>query len=168
MRTLATGIALSLVASTASAACLPILGTVQLTPDPACTVQSITGMQGFAFLPGQCFSATLKLGGLIPASGHAGVTMEGMHSLIAGGGDAASPVVTQQSRQVMTARSTFVLGGTRLYAAELIIDSGAIVTEQSIITGTDGRGIFRNASGGFTVIGNSIGQPATVRGELCT
>jgi hypothetical protein len=158
-----------LVASNAAwAGCFPISGTVQLTPEPpgTCTVATqYTANPGFI---GDCYTFTLKLGGLLPSYGHAGVTSELMSSLVPSGGAAASPAQVQGDRNVLTARSTFTLAGTRFYAAEIIVDSNGFVTEQSVITGTDGKGLLRNASGGFTILGNSIGQPAQVRGEICT
>jgi hypothetical protein len=42
------------------------------------------------------------------------------------------------------------------------------VTEQSVITGTNGQGLLRNATGGFAVLGDSREQPAQVRGQICT
>jgi hypothetical protein len=41
------------------------------------------------------------------------------------------------------------------------------VTEQIIITGTDGQGAFANATGHLSVVGDSRGQSARVLGEIC-
>lgn len=97
----------------------------------------------------------LKLGGILPASGYAGLTLEGPQDPVQG------------NRSILTARSTFKFVRTRFFASEIIIESGDVVTEQSVITGTDGRGLFKNADGYFHILGNSIGQPAKVRGEIC-
>lgn len=43
----------------------------------------------------------------------------------------------------------------------------AAVTEQIVITGTDGQGSWANVSGHLTVAGNSIGQPAPLIGRIC-
>jgi hypothetical protein len=171
MRKITKNFALSLLLVTSApyavAECLPILGTVKLTPEAACTVATFPGMQGQPFI-GECFSLTLKIGGLLTATGYAGVTSEMMTSVLPNGGMAASPAIVQNNRTVLTARSTFSLGGTRFYAEEIIIDSGnGQVTEQSIITGTDGKGLFKNATGSMTILGNSIGETAQVRGSLC-
>jgi hypothetical protein len=187
MRHIALCLVLAAASPLASAGCLPILGTVKLTPEQpgTCTVGTFPGMQGQPFLgnnydpqhpenstPG-CFTAVLKLGGLLPAYGYSGVTSEKMTNVLPpffpqSGSEAFSPASVQGDRTVLTARSTFSLAGTRLYAAEVIIDSGDMVTEQSVITGTDGKGLFKNATGGFVILGNSIGETAQVRGEICT
>lgn len=168
MRHIALCLALAAASPLASAGCLPILGTVQLTPLSDCSVmQNYSGMQGQPFV-GECYKDVLKLGGLLPASGYSGVTSETISSLLPQGGTAASPASVQGGRTLLTARSTFSLGGTRFYAAEVIIQSGAQVTEQSVITSTDGNGLFKNATGGFTILGNSIVQTAQVQGQICT
>jgi hypothetical protein len=160
--------ALATVTPFAAAGCLPIVGTVKLSPDATCTVASFPGLQGQPFI-GECFTVALKLGNLVPANGHAGVTSEMITSSLDNGGLAASPATVQDKRAVLTARSTFTLAGTRFYAAEVIIDSGnGNVTEQSIITGTDGKGLFKNAQGTLNILGNSIGETAQVRGKICT
>ncbi len=167
MRRLALCLVLAAASPFASAGCLPVVGSIKLTPDEACTVASFPGMQGQPFI-GECYSAVLKLGGLLPAHGYAGVTSEALTSLLPNGGVAVSPASVQGGRNLVTARSTFALAGTRIYAAEVIIASGDMVSEQSIITGTDGKGLFKNATGGFTIFGNSIGETAQVRGQICT
>lgn len=153
----------------AQAGCLPVFGTVQLSQEApgVCTVATIPGMEGQPFI-GECYALTLKLAGFAKSYGHSGITSEPMASLIPGGGVAMSPATGQDGRNVLTARSTFSLGGTRFHAAEIIVDSNGKVTEQSIITGTDGQGLFKNASGVLTILGNSVGQPALVHGEICT
>lgn len=176
MRRFALGLVLTTLTSVATAECLPIFGTVQLAPDKKCTVASLYDSHDptVVFLgevgapPEQaCFSVELKLGGILPARGFAGLTAE------------SSPVPIYQGsfeRSLLTARSTFKLGRTQFYAAEIIIesrnvddpDTQPIVSEQSIITGTNGRGLYRNASGYFNILGNSIGERARVSGEICT
>jgi len=167
MRYFALCFALAATSTLASAGCVPILGTVKLTQDPGCAVATFPGMQGQPFV-GECYKDVLKLGGLVPAYGYSGVTSEMISSLLSGGGEARSPAIAQGGRTLLTARSTFSLGGTRLYAAEVILDSGSgLVTEQSVITGTDGKGLFKNATGGFTILGNSIGETAHMQGQIC-
>ena len=74
---------------------------------------------------------------------------------------------------MQTARSAITLGSgsrrTTLYSSDVTViqpdfSSGqlepAAVTEQIIITGTDGQGSWANVTGHLTVAGNSIGQPA--------
>lgn len=155
MHRLALGIALAVSLQAAQGGCLPILGTVQTDPDETCKVLDYYDDPIFLGAP-NCFRVTMKLAGILPSTGYAGLTLE------------PGPLVVQDFRQVLTARSTFSLAGTRVYTAEVLVQSGDFVTEQSIITGTDGRGLFRNVTGGFTVSGNSLGQPAQVRGQLCT
>lgn len=153
----------------AQAGCLPVLGTVQLSQEQpgTCTVAMIPGMEGLPFI-GECYATTLKVAGFIKSQGYSGVTAEPMASLLPNGGVAMTPMAGQGGRQILTARSTFSMAGTRFYAAEIIINSDGQVTEQSIITGTDGKGLFKNATGVMTIIGNSLGQPAQVRGKICT
>ena len=93
---------------------------------------------------------------------------EPMSSLVPGGGTVLTPAGGQATRSILTARSTFVPAGTRYYAAEVIIDNGGFVTEQSVITGTDRNGLLRNASGSFAILGNNIGEIAQMRGQICT
>lgn len=168
MRHIALSLALAIVAPLADAGCLPVLGTVRLTPDAACGVATVPGMEGQPFI-GECFKTVLSLGGLLPAYGYSGVTTEPLTGLLPPNAVAASPATLQGGRNVLTARTTFSLGGTRFYAAEVVIDSGnGIVTEQSVITGTDGKGLFRNATGNFAILGNSINETAQIRGQICT
>lgn len=163
------GLALFTSATLAHAACVPIQGTVQTMPEAAgrCTVASYYP-PGTPFVGrDQCYTLVLKARGLPNAHGYAGVTVEPIASLLPNGGQALSPAAVQ-GRQLLTARSTFALGGTRFYLSEIIVESDGIVTEQSVITGTDGRGTYAQASGGFHVLGNSIGAAAPVRGQLCS
>ena len=168
--------------------CMPVVGTVRLTPETnACTIAN--SMPGVPFDTTQCFKMTMKLGGFLPAYGYAGVTHEPLTGLLldpqpAGiqPGTIASPAYvgleSPPRQSLLTARSTFSLGGTQFYAAEVIVSqlkwidtSTALplrVTEQSVITGTNGQGLFaKYTTGGVTIIGNSIGQDAQVRGEIC-
>lgn len=169
MRKAFSGVALLAVANVAYAGCLPIAGTVELTPDASCAVRTFYAAPPTGpFFVGECFAVTLKLGGLLPAHGYAGVTAEPMTN--SSNETVVGPVAlpTQGGRQVLTARSTFTLAGTRFFAAEVIIDSGSFVTEQSVITGTNGEGWLKGATGGFVVLGDSINQSAPVRGQICT
>jgi hypothetical protein len=176
MRYIALCLALAAASPLASAGCLPIIGTVKLTLDqtpervPICTVATIPGMQGQHFMgPGACYKNELKLVGLPAIHGYSGVTSEAISG--SDGGVTSSPAGVQGNRTIWTARSTFSLLGTRFYTAEVIIDTGngLMVTEQSVITNTDHNGsLFKNATGGFTILGNSIGETAQVRGHICT
>lgn len=167
MRHLAVCLALAVVSQISNAGCLPILGTVQLSEDADCKVQSFYPGLSFIGAP-NCYKDVLKIGGLLPAYGYSGVTTELMTSVV--NGAAYSPAVVQGGRVVMTARSTFSLGGTQIHAAEIITQSnpGNVVTEQSIITGTDGNGLFKNATGYFMIKGDSTQGTAQVTGQICT
>ncbi len=164
---IALAVASPVASSIAAADCMPIMGNIKLTPDAACSVASFPGLQGQPFV-GECYKFTLKLAGVLPVYGYSGVTSEALTGMYAGG-TTASPASVQENRTLLTARSTLAMAGTRLYAAEVIISStGDLVTEQSVITGTDGKGQFKNASGGFAILGNSVGQTAQVVGKICT
>ena len=112
MRQIALCLALAAASSLAGAACLPIVGTVQLTPIPDCSVLQIySGMQGQTYL-GECFTDVIKLVGFQTATGYSGVTSEMISSELPYGGAAASPAsvpVNQLKRELLTARSTFSL-----------------------------------------------------------
>lgn len=168
----------------AHAACLPVSGTVQLTPDPACQVQAqVPGV----YFTGQCFSVTLSMLGIPTGRGYAGVSSEAVAG--ADGQVTVTPVVipedsdTSVPRQIVqTARSAIGVGWgpfrTVLYSSDVTVIRpsfspageviGDVVTEQILITGTDGRGLFANTTGHLVVLGNSIGQSARVVGELCS
>jgi hypothetical protein len=126
---------------------------------------------------GECFSVQLSLFGLPVGNGYAGLRRE---PILSAAGNAATPAFipndnSQSPRQVIqTARSAVSLGllparRTTLYTSDVIViqpTTGA-VTEQIVITGTDGRGAYANATGHLTVIGSSIGQSAPVMGSIC-
>ena len=185
MKHVALALTLTGLSSVAIADCLPIFGTVTLTPDAECSVADVYGKYDSSVVfvgtaegqdPGEyCFSVDLRLGGILPARGLAGVTLEAglpPQRIIQGGFE----------RYVLTARSTFKLGRTRFYASEIITQTEdmaikddaerlaeAIVTEQSVILDTNDRGLFRNATGYFNILGNTLfGEPGRVTGEICT
>ncbi|MCB1957206.1 MAG: hypothetical protein KDG55_16120 [Rhodocyclaceae bacterium] len=164
----------------AHAACQNVTGSVLLVPDGACQVQ--TQITDAAFDTSQCFSVTLSIFGLPIGRGYAGVTNEVAVdedlnlsvtplNLIEGG---ATPTVRNQ---IQTARSAIVVGSglfkTTLYSTDVVVirpqgPGGApVVTEQVVLSGTDGKGLFRNTTGSLVVLGNSIGQSAPVAGQLC-
>lgn len=176
-------LALVLASSVASAACLPVVGSVKLTPLASCTGLEPVG--GVPFL-GQCFSVHLSLFGFPAATGYAGPTSE---PIIGANGvptvtpafvpvSAAIPVPRQS---IQTARSAVVLGKgaqrTTLYSNDVIIaqlQMGAdgvpvpvAVTEQLMITGSDGKGAYAKVTGNLTIAGNSIGAQAPLTGRLC-
>lgn len=65
--------------STAGAACFPVVGSVTLTSDPACTVAGhipAPGTPGAWVYTGQCFSVRLSVLGFPLGNGYAGVTAE--------------------------------------------------------------------------------------------
>ena len=173
--------------STAGAACFPVVGSVTLTSDPACTVAGhipAPGTPGAWVYTGQCFSVRLSVLGFPLGNGYAGVTAEPI--LGADNTATMTPAVIPVDGQplprqiVQTARSAITLGSgsrrTTLYSSDVTViqpdfSSGqlepAAVTEQIIITGTDGQGSWANVTGHLTVAGNSIGQPAPLMGKIC-
>lgn len=175
-------VALALASGVSSAVCVPVLGNVQLAPDAGCHVNAL-GSQVPAY-QNQCFSVTLNLIGFPAASGFAGVTAEPLVGLT---GPTSTPAAvidsaTLQPRQsIQTARSVVYIGTgkqrTALYSNDVIVSqvkvasdgslgSGA-VTEQILITGSDGKGAYAKVTGNLTVQGNSIGSAAPVTGKLC-
>lgn len=166
----------------ASAACVPVVGTVKLQPDASCAINAL-GSQVPAY-QNQCFSVALSLLGFPAANGYAGVTAEPLAGLA---GTTATPAAvinpaTQLPRQsIQTARSAVYIGSgayrTTLYTNDVIVaqvsykpDGSSVlgaVTEQILITGTDGKGAYSKVTGNLTVLGNSIGTQANVTGKLC-
>lgn len=166
----------------ASAACVPVVGSVKLLPDASCAINAL-GSQVPAY-QNQCFSVALSLLGFPAASGYAGVTAEPLAGLA---GTTATPAAvinaaTQLPRQsIQTARSAVSIGSgayrTTLFTNDVIVaqvtynadGSTAVgaVTEQILITGTDGKGAYSKVTGNLTVLGNSIGTSANVTGKLC-
>lgn len=165
---------LTMSSSYATATCVSVTGSVKLMPDQACNIASTVSGPNFT---GECFSVQLSLFGFPVGNGYAGLTLE---PIVSAAGNAATPAfipsdTSPSPRQVIqTARSAVTLGllpsrRTMLYTSDVIViqpDTGA-VTEQILITGTDGRGAYANATGHLTVIGNSIGQFAPVMGNMC-
>ncbi len=169
----------------AQADCSPVSGSVQLAADPQCQVADHFPT---TYFPGQCFTVSLSIFGLPPGRGFAGVSIE---PTLGGDGhvtttplaipEDAAPSVPRQL--VQTARSAIAVGWgpfrTTLYSSDVTvvrpsfdaaggIGADSIVTEQIVITGTDGKGLFANTTGHLVVLGNSIGQSARVVGELCS
>lgn len=175
-------IALTLLPGLASAACVPVLGTVRLLPDAACHINTL-GSQVPAY-QNQCFSLALNLVGFPAATGYAGLTAE---PLVGFTGPTATPAAvidaaTSLPRQsIQTARSVVYIGSgkqrTALYSNDVIVAqvkpaaNGAMstgaVTEQILISGSDGKGAYANVTGNLVVLGSSIGTPASVAGKLC-
>ena len=166
-------------------ACLPVVGTVKLVPESTCM---ISGKYPTLFFLGTvdssqpwCFTTTLKLLGFGTSTGYSGVTSEPLRDV--NGGVISTPAHVPVDdgvaprQQVLTARSWLPINltnGTVISTAEVIIiqpDSNPTlppkrVTEQSVITSATG-GLLHNATGGFVITGNSIGQEAPIKGELC-
>lgn len=175
----------SMVAGTASAACVQAAGTVRLIPDASC--QIAVQAPGPTYI-GSCFSVNLSIIGLPAATGYAGVTSEALVG--ANGVGTASPAVIPSDanpavpRQIVqTARTAITIGRgshqTTLYTSDVVViqptfdaTTGqmgvpAAVSEQIIITGSDNKGAYARVTGNLTVIGNSIGQTVPVMGRLC-
>lgn len=176
-------IALALSAGMAAGACQPVVGTVKLQRDSACNVMALISGPIFT---GECFSVQLSLLGFPLASGFAGLTSEPIVG--ANGVPTATPAVIPDSAQsplprqiVQTARSVVALGSgsrrTTLYSSDVNVMQPVIgtdgqislgaVTEQILITGSDGLGAYANATGYLSVVGNSVGQSAPVAGKIC-
>lgn len=174
-------ITLALAAGMAAGACLPVAGTVKLQRDRSCNVMArISG----PIFTGECFSVQLSLLGFPQATGFAGLTSE---ALLGANGVATTPAVipdtaTQLPRQIVqTARSVVAMGSgsrrTTLYSSDVILMQPVIgaggqvslgaVTEQILITGSDGQGAYAKVTGYLSVVGNSIGESAPVAGKLC-
>lgn len=170
----------------AGARCLPVTGSVELAPEPegTCTMRTLLEEQNQKppSFTNECFTVRLSLFGLPAGQGYAGVTSEVVAGL--GGGQTATPAMIPEDGQlvprqlIQTARSAIDIGSgafkTRLYSSDVIVVRPApgqvvpeLVTEQLLITGTDGQGAFANARGHLVVLGNSIGQRARVVGEIC-
>ncbi len=182
---------LTIASSLAGAACVPVVGTVRLTPDFACTISKPEVAQDtaaglFTGQLGECFSVKLNLAGFPAATGYAGLTSE---YLVGAAGMTKTPAAIPegafqpQPRQIVqTARSAITLGSgsrkTTLYSTDVIVTqpvlspTGAVVgakamTEQLVISGTDHKGSYANVTGALHVIGNSVGQAAPVVGQIC-
>lgn len=170
----------------ANAGCMLAAGTVKLMPDASCKVEAALASSGVVFTH-ECFSVSLSLVGFPTATGHTGLTAEAVVG--ANNGMAMAPAVipgaspTDLPRQIIqTARTVLSMGvgarKTTLYSNDVIVikpvltHTGqvlpAAVTEQIIISGTDGQGAYANYTGFLSVVGNSIGAAAPVAGKLCT
>lgn len=176
-------LALVLASSVAGAACLPVVGSVKLSPLPSCAGLEPVG--GVPFL-GQCFSVQLSLFGFPTATGYGGPTSEPIVgangvSTVTPAFVPVSPSVPVPRQSIQTARTAMALGKgaqrTTLYSNDVIIaqlQMGAdgvpvpvAVTEQIMITGSDGKGAYANVTGNLTIAGNSIGAQAPLSGRLC-
>lgn len=182
---------LTIASSLAGAACVPVVGTVRLTPDFACTINQPGVAEGaaaglFSAQLGECFSVKLNLAGFPAATGYAGLTNE---YLAGAAGMTQTPAAIPQGamdprpRQIVqTARSAITLGSgsrkTTIYSTDVIVTlpvlapTGQVVgaktmTEQLVISGTDKQGAFANVTGVLHVIGSSLGQAAPVVGQIC-
>ncbi|WP_374502451.1 hypothetical protein [Zoogloea sp.] len=175
-------VVLALVSGVAGAACVPVLGSVRLLPDASCQINAL-GSQVPAY-QNQCFSVALNLVGFPAATGFAGVTAEPLVGL---SGPTATPAAvidaaTSLPRQsIQTARSVVYIGTgkhrTALYSNDVIVAqvklaadgsmSTGAVTEQILISGSDGKGAYAKVTGHLNVLGNSIGTSASVTGKLC-
>ena len=165
MRNIILCLALVTSSSLANANCQSIRGYLTQAPLPDCSeVANIPGMQNLPFV-GECFKSELKLQKQPIAYGYSGVTSEELYGQF--GTTAYSPAIAMDGRSLLTVRSTFSLGGTRFYTSEVLIANGDAVIEQSVITATDGKGQYKNATGSFTILGNSTIAPAYIFGEIC-
>lgn len=182
---------LTIASSLAGAACVPVVGTVRLTPDFACTINQPGVAEGaaaglFSAQLGECFSVRLNLAGFPVATGYAGLTSE---YLAGAAGVTKTPAAIPEGaldprpRQIVqTARSAVTLGSgsrkTTLYSTDVIVTQPLLsptgtlvgakaVTEQLVISGTNHKGAYANVTGVLNVLGNSIGQAAPVVGQIC-
>ena len=175
-------VVLALISGVAGAACVPVLGSVRLLPDASCQINAL-GSQVPAY-QNQCFSVALNLVGFPAATGFAGVTAEPLVGL---SGPTATPAAvidaaTSLPRQsIQTARSVVYIGTgkhrTALYSNDVIVAqvklaadgsmSTGAVSEQILISGSDGKGAYAKVTGHLNVLGNSIGTSASVTGKLC-
>lgn len=176
-------LAFTLASGVAGAACVPVIGSVKLQPLASCNGLAPVGDVPFL---GQCFSVQLSLLGFPVATGYAGPTSEPI--IGATGVPTVMPAVIPVSaslpvprQSIQTARSAVSLGNganrTTLYSNDVIVAQLKIgedgqpvpvaVTEQIMITGSDGKGAYSKVTGNLTVAGNSIGMSAPLTGRLC-
>ena len=179
---------LTLASSVAGAACVPVIGTARLLPDAACTIRTVAqpGTPA-ALFGGDCFSVQLNLAGFPTATGYAGNTVEPLASLVPGAPATVAPVAVTAAgsplpRQIVqTARSSVMLGNgarrTTLYTTDVVViqpqlsATGQVVpklmTEQILISGSDGKGAFANVTGHLNVMGTTVGAISAVAGQVC-
>lgn len=179
---------LSIGATLANAACVPVIGTARMMPDTTCSIRSVAqpGVPAESF-QSECFSSQLSLAGFPTATGFSGNTSELLVSLANNAPATMSPVVlpspTSQlpHHMIQTARSSMVLGvgarATRIYTNDVVIiqptitSEGKVVpkvmTEQITIAGTDGKGAFANVTGYLHLMGTSVGALSAVAGQIC-
>jgi hypothetical protein len=165
-----------------AATCHSVAGFVRLTPDAACTIQSAFPSPSPYFDPQQCYRVSLRLTGYPPGTGYAGVSVEPVSGLLSQTPIGSTPVFVPRSetraQEVLTARSVIAIGSgaarTQIYTSDIIVVAATLpafapvaVTEQILVTGTDGAGNWAGASGYLAVLGSSIGRDAPVRGQLC-
>lgn len=166
--------------------CKPVVGTVKLTSEsPICTIATKLPTNPFLYTaigsynppdPGSvCFQTTVKFLGFSTSNGFSGVTTEPLNSASASASIPTPVTVASSNRQVLTAQSwipikAFGKQETVIYTSDIIVvdpSSPKRVIEQITITGTNGQGSYQGATGGFVIIGNSIGQEALIQGEIC-
>lgn len=156
--------------------CIPMSGSVKLTPDLTCQVsQRISGV-AFLGAPGTCFSVAVK--GVVSGSGFSGMTLEQMTSPMTGN-LAQSPAILNESglaavpdefnlpetRRIFNARSALSLPGGTVYTIDMGIIGAGSATEQLIVSG--GEGLYKNATGVLYAYNNVVGQWSPYQGKLC-
>lgn len=156
--------------------CVPLSGSIKLTPDLSCQIsQRISGV-AFLGAPGTCFSVAVK--GVVSGSGFAGMTLEQMISPMTGN-LAQSPAILNESgltavpdefnlpetRRIFNARSALSLPGGTVYTIDMGIAGAGSATEQLIISG--GEGLYKNATGVLYAYNNVLGQWSPYQGKLC-
>ncbi len=181
MKLLAAAALIGLAPLAVHADCLPVSGTVKLTVDGSCQVKNSYSSSNVAFTD-ECYAVTLSILGIPTGYGYAGVTKT---TVLGEGGVTETPAVLADDASpavVETARSAIGVGWglfrTVLYSSDVVVARptlgpggelvNGVVTEQIVITGTNGRGLFANTTGHLVVLGNSIGRNAQVVGELCS
>ncbi len=149
----------------ANPVCKKVFGDVIIEPEPfgTCTVDDGSG----AFLgnptpfgqPG-CFTITLQ--GSLQGSGFSGLTRETVLSPETGGVIVTPGLILADGTFLGTSRAQLTVFGTIAYTRDVIVTNiNGNVTQQIVITGTNGQGPLADATGVFSVLDDFY------FGELC-
>ena len=163
--------------SAAAGRCIPLVGSVLLEAEPPgiCTIAGLLPGRAYLGAPGTCFKVKLK--GVLPGTGFAGLTAEAASSLSLPDSGTATPLLLWEggapslpggfgaSRQLITARSVLTVAGGSIYTSDAGLLSAGGVVEQILVTG--GSGFYRGATGALLVTGDSTREWAPVRGQVC-
>lgn len=164
--------------------CEKLSGFVRLEVDLSCAIKDIYPGPRYLGAPGTCF--TLSVFGQPPfeeARGVAGLTSEiALSPLTPPSGVAAlTPLMlvelgvpwtptelnVPESRRFFTARSVIfgADGKSKVFTADAGVSGAAGALEQLVIT--RGEGMFANATGHVSVVGNAVGGYVPFTGQLC-